>query len=172
MAEAAAVAAPAPKSGKGKLIVFSVLGVLLLAGGGGGAFVFLKKAPAEDEAAPTEQAEAEAPKPAQYFSLAPSFVVNFTTDADGKRTGPRYLKVDVDGVTRDAEMLAAVQTHTPMIRNALIMLFSRQRYEDLIAPEGKEKLRADALLEVQKVMEKETGKPVVEEVFFTNFIMQ
>ena len=38
--------------------------------------------------------------------------------------------------------------------------------------EGKEKLRADALAEIQKVMKAETGKPGVESVFFTSFVMQ
>ena len=75
-------------------------------------------------------------------------------------------------LSRARNLLEAIKTHTPMIRNNLIMLFSRQHYADLIAPEGKEKLRAEALAEVQKVMQKETGEPVVEEVFFTSFVMQ
>ena len=38
--------------------------------------------------------------------------------------------------------------------------------------EGKERLRAEALATVKKVLEGETGTADVEQVFFTSFVMQ
>jgi flagellar FliL protein len=52
------------------------------------------------------------------------------------------------------------------------MLFSGQEPSVLNTREGKEQLRTDALAEIQKVMKAETGKPAVESVFFTSFVMQ
>ena len=60
----------------------------------------------------------------------------------------------------------------PVIRNNLVMLFSSQTYKALMTVQGKEKLREQALREIQKVMEKETGEKVVDNVYFTSFVMQ
>ena len=42
----------------------------------------------------------------------------------------------------------------------------------LSTQEGKAKLRKEVLKEIHKVLEAETGKEGVEEVFFTSFVMQ
>ena len=52
------------------------------------------------------------------------------------------------------------------------MLFSGQEFEALQTPEGKEALRQASLAEVQKVMQEKIGKPGVEQVLFTDFVMQ
>jgi flagellar FliL protein len=52
------------------------------------------------------------------------------------------------------------------------MLFSNQDPYTLNTREGKEKLRSEALGEIQKVMKQETGRAGVESVFFTSFVMQ
>ena len=52
------------------------------------------------------------------------------------------------------------------------MLFSSQKPDDLQTREGKERLREQALKEIQHIVEGYTGKPGVEEVFFTSFLMQ
>jgi flagellar FliL protein len=115
-----------------------------------------------------EDEEEGAHKQAFYSSLAPAFVVNF----QGKDSKSRFLKVELDVVAREEESLEAIKTHMPKLRNNLVLLFSRQIYEDIISHEGKERLRAEALTEIQKVLKKETGKKAVEDVFFTSFVMQ
>jgi flagellar FliL protein len=135
----------------------------------------VKKAEAADEEAEEEEIEEEEEaeeeeehKQAFYSSLAPAFVVNFQS----KDSKTRFLKLELDVVTRQEEQLESIKTHMPKIRNNLVLLFSRQVYEDLISHEGKERLRAEALDEIQKVLKKETGKKAVEDVFFTSFVMQ
>jgi len=123
---------------------------------------------AEEEAEEEEIEEEEEHKQAFYSSLAPAFVVNFQS----KDSKARFLKLELDVVTRQEEQIESIKTHMPKIRNNLVLLFSRQVYEDLISHEGKERLRAEALAEIQNVLKKETGKKAVEEVFFTSFVMQ
>jgi flagellar FliL protein len=94
-------------------------------------------------------------------------VVNFSGDSD-----IRFLQVTVEVGTRDPEAVERVKEQRPAIRNSLVMLFSGQDPYVLNTREGKEKLRTDALSEIQKVMKAETGKPAVESVFFTSFVMQ
>jgi flagellar FliL protein len=109
-------------------------------------------------------------KKAFYFPFAPAFVVNF--QSKDKEARSRFLKVELEGVAADEKVGEEVKTHMPMIRNKLLMLFSKQFYEDLLTAEGKEKLRLEALTEIQSAMKKATGKKKVKDVYFTSFVMQ
>jgi flagellar FliL protein len=103
-----------------------------------------------------------------YIQLDPAFVVNF----QDKNNHTKFLKAELNVVTFDESVGEAITQHMPAIRNNLILLFSRQLYEDLIPHEGKEVLRAQALAQVQTVIEKQLGKGNVDDLFFTSFVMQ
>lgn len=103
----------------------------------------------------------------QFYKLRPVMVVNIPS-ADKTR----YLQVDVELMARNSSALENIETYAPIIRNDLIILFSTQRYEDLLTLEGKEQLRKKALETVQKIMKQNTGDPTVEQVLFTNFVSQ
>ncbi|MCY1309879.1 Flagellar basal body-associated protein FliL [compost metagenome] len=60
----------------------------------------------------------------------------------------------------------------PVLRNRLVMLFSGQDFEALITPVGKEMLRQQATASVQELAQQETGKLTVEQVLFTNLVLQ
>ena len=104
-----------------------------------------------------------------YISLSPPFVGNYALDG-----GPRLrvYKADVAlRVTGDAAA-AAVKNHEPLIRNQLVALFTQQGVDNMSNVEAKEKLRQEALKQVQQVMESEEGKPIVEDLLFNNLIVQ
>jgi flagellar FliL protein len=140
-----------------------IAAVAAAAAGGGVWFYSTKTAPAAPKAA-----VASPPAPAQYFALEPAFVVNLNGAVDG----PRYLQVEVQLMTRDALALQMLQTHAPAIRAKLLMLFAQVEPEQIVDRAGKEKLRADALKEVQAVMKAETGKNSADELLFTSFVTQ
>ncbi|MEH6565835.1 MAG: flagellar basal body-associated FliL family protein [Halopseudomonas sp.] len=113
-------------------------------------------------------AEEEAPAQATaYVEMKPSFVGTIGT-------GPRiqYLKADVALRTEDPAAVAKIEYHDPLIRNALVTLFARQTADDLASLDGKEALRARALEAVQAVLTEEEGAPLVEDLLFTNLIVQ
>ncbi len=145
-----APAAPAA-GGKLKLILIATAALVVLAGGGGAAAYFAGLFGGHEG----EEAAAEAVKPAKreavYVALEPPFTVNLQGTG-----GNRYFQ------TR----------HLPVIRNDLVLLFSSKDAKELASVEGKERLRAEALAAVQKVLEVETGKVEVEQLFFTSFVMQ
>lgn len=105
--------------------------------------------------------------PPLYQTMEPSFVVNLD-EADHAR----FLQVQVEVMARESEALEAVGRYNPRIRNALLMLFSQQHVAELGSREGKEKLQASVLAEIQNVLRDETGHPGVEAVYFTSFVMQ
>lgn len=122
----------------------------------------------EEDGEDGEEADGEAVKQtAIYIPIESTFVVNF--EGKGKI---RFLQVTVELMTRNEKMVDAITTHMPVIRNNLTLLFSGRTYEDVSTVAGKEALRADALKEVQKIMEAETEDPSVDAVYFTSFVTQ
>ncbi|MBC9250435.1 flagellar basal body-associated protein FliL [Pseudomonas alcaligenes] len=163
---------PGGKS-KLKLIILIVLVLLIAIGGSVGATWFLlgKSASKDAEAEKSEEhsGETAAPVklPAIYEVVAPAFIVNF--NYQGRQ---RYMQVSVALMARDQAQLDALKVHMPVLRNRLVMLFSGQDFAALMTPVGKEMLRQQATATVQELAEKETGKTAIEQVLFTNFVLQ
>jgi flagellar protein FliL len=163
---------PAGKS-KLKLIILIVVGLLLVIGlSVGGAMFFLHKADKKDDPQAEEHAAVEGEakvgkQVAIYEVLAPAFVVNF--NYKGRQ---RYMQVTVALMGRDKAELDALHEHMPVLRNNLVMLFSGQDFESLATPVGKEMLRQQTTASVQALAQKETGKLAVEQVLFTNIVLQ
>jgi flagellar protein FliL len=165
----AVVAAPKKKP---FLLIAIILAVALATGGGVYFFIGGKSdtAEANEQGKDGEKKKGkEEPKlPAQYVKLDPPFVVNF--EAKGLM---RFLQVTVEVMTRDPVTAEIITKNDPMIRNDLIMLFGNQQYESISTREGKDKLRAEALATVAKVIDAEGGEgKKVEQLFFTSFVMQ
>ena len=159
-----------PKKSK-KLLIISI--VVLFLGASAGATAYFTGMLGGEETVVAEGEEeveeevSETKQPLNYIPLDPAFVVNFGEDSE-----IRFLQITIELGTRISEMVDQVKEHRPAIRNNLVMLFSNQDPLALNTREGKEKLREETLVEVQKVLEEETGEPGVEKVFFTSFVMQ
>lgn len=181
-AAAAAEAPVAPPRKKGGVLKLLIVLLLTAGAAGGGAFYAARHlmptaAPAgeqgeEGESVPEDGADDQAPadgKPVsggEYFSLDPSFVVNLNDP-----TSSRFLQLQAEVMARKPAALDVVRANLPAIRNRLLLLFSSQKYEDLLPREGKEKLQQQALEEINKVLA-ERGKARVDAVVFTSFVMQ
>jgi flagellar FliL protein len=110
----------------------------------------------------------EAVATSEYVVITPALVANY-----GQTSVIHYLKADIAlRVTGGQPAQAAVLHHMPYVRHVLVMLLSDQTEESLATMEGKEKLRQDALAAVQKVMQEEEGKPLVDDLLFNSFIVQ
>ncbi|SFW37140.1 flagellar basal body-associated FliL family protein [Luteibacter sp. UNCMF366Tsu5.1] len=150
------------KKKKGLLLIIGAL--VVLAAGGAGAWVMLKGGHAKGA---ENAAEAAKSKPALYLQLDPAFVVNFQDE-----NALRFLQIGVNVMSHDPEAIAAAKQADPEIRNALLMLFSAQDVKSLSDVKGKQKLQAAALAEIQRVLKEKIGRPGVDAVYFTSFIMQ
>jgi len=119
-------------------------------------------------AAQAEEAKEGEPK-VSYISLTPPFVGNYALDGGPKL---RVYKADVALRVNSDAAAAAVRHHEPLIRNQLVALFTQQNLESMSNVEAKEKLRQEALKQVQQVLENEEGKPTVDDLLFNNLIVQ
>ncbi len=165
MAEAIDAGAPVAGGSNKKLIIIIAALVVVLIGGGVGGFLMMGKA----DAPPADGAADAAPEITEsiYIDLKPEFVINFRDSHDRAK----FLKAEMSVASKDSDMEEAVTRHMPAIRNALVLLLSRQIYDDLVPHEGKEALRLQALAEVQAVLEAQIGKPGVDDLYFSNFVM-
>ena len=76
-------------------------------------------------------------------------------------------------MSRDPATIEIIKSNDPVIRNDLLLLFGNQQYSTVSTREGKERLRAEALKTVQRVIASGGGKSErVEAVYFTSFVMQ
>lgn len=167
------VASPAAATGgkgKLKLIILIVLGLLLAVGlSVGGTFYFMSRDGSEPKSADAAEAEAMPQRQAAIYEvLAPAFVVNFN-NSGGRQ---RYMQVSVALMSRDQAALDGLKEHMPLLRNQLVMLFSSQEFASLTTPVGQEMLRQQATASVQELAQKELGKLAIEQVLFTNFVLQ
>ncbi|HET7266962.1 MAG TPA: flagellar basal body-associated FliL family protein [Rhodanobacteraceae bacterium] len=148
---------PAPRKSRKLLWLVILVVVVVLTGVGGFLFVGHGKRPAKPELSKT----------AEYYTLDPSIVVNFT---DARAI--RFLQVGVSLMSHDPAAIKAAQAADPAIRNTLLLLFSSQKYDVLATADGKRKLQQEALAKVQDVVQQSLGRPGIEAVYFTSFVMQ
>ena len=163
---------PQSGSGKGMKIVIGAMALLLMVAIGAVSYLLGHRsapaaaATAEESADAEPSAESKGHEPI-YLALDPPFVVNFQSDS-----ATRFLQVGVQLMAHDQKALDAAKASEPAVRNALVMLFSSQDAKTLISREGKEKLRADALAEMQKIVAERVKGTAIDAVYFTSFVMQ
>jgi len=166
-----------------KVIIFTVLGIVLLAGTVVGTLFVAKTyllpqaaahaAPAAagaSSSASTEHGAEPAPAAtidATYKTIDPAFVVNIQ---DGPRF--RFLQVEVDVMTRDSTAFARLDKVMPRVKSELTMLFGSLQRENVQTVEGQKALQAQALEVINTVLKEETGKDGIAAVYFTKFVVQ
>lgn len=177
--------APAAKGGLKKILIL-VGSVFLLVGlSVGGTMFFTGALSAQDEGEEEATAEAKPDKKKKktaksgkkakdeknktvfYLPLDPPFVVNFLDQGN-----LRYLQVSMEVMTHEQPMVEEIKKHMPAIRNNLLLLLSGQTFDSVGNRDGRENVRAGALSEIQKIMQAQTGKPAIEAVYFTSYVMQ
>ena len=166
MAKSEAVVKDPATKGKIKLIIVIVVALLLAIGLSVGATWFFMHGAQSKPAAAAETAVV-GKQPAIFEPMAPAFVANYTQN--GRQ---RYMQVSITMQGRNQADLEALKVHMPVIRNNLVMLFSAQDFATLATPVGQEMLRQKATASVQEVAQKELGKVVIEQLLFTNFVLQ
>jgi flagellar FliL protein len=155
------VADEPPVKKKGKL--FLVLGILLVLGGAGGGAAWYFTQPDTKSAEHKEEKH----QPPVFVTLE-TFTVNLQADGSGEH----YLQVGIDLKVTDPTVVELVKLHMPEVRNGVLLLLSSKSAEQIASLEGKQKLSAEILEQVNKpINAKATGKGVTG-VFFTSLVIQ
>ncbi|KMY85104.1 Flagellar biosynthesis protein FliL [Candidatus Paraburkholderia calva] len=153
--------APAKGGKMKKMIIIAVGAIVLLGVGAGGAYFLLGKNAAHAPAKP-------APEPPPVFFPLDSLTVNLQSD-DGSM---HYLRTGLTLKIKDEKVQALLMEHMPEIRSHILLLLSGKKPDDITYVEGKKKL-AEELRSTVNSAASTTEKPVqVQEVLFTEFVVQ
>ncbi|GHZ60245.1 flagellar protein FliL, putative [Vibrio cholerae] len=158
----------APK-GKKKLLIIIIAAVVLLAGGGGAAF-FMMGSGGDEAAADAEQKTEQVAAhtdPVSYVNIAQPFVFNVTGDAKD-----RLVQIKVQLMVRGSENENLARYHSPLVESSLLATFASATVEQLRTPNGRIELRDKATDDIKAALNQAVGKPVIEKVLFTDFVMQ
>ena len=158
------VEAVAVKPKKSKLIILVVVAVLLLGGGGGAAWYFM--AGTSKKGNDSHQKEDKAALP--IFVTLDRFTVNLQS-ADGT---DHFLMIAVDVKVADIKMTEAVKSHMPEIRNGILLLLTSKTVEGMSTLEGKKKLSAEIVKQVNAPLHLKPGENGATDALFTEFVIQ
>lgn len=122
------------------------------------------ESPAVSELTSTSDRSAEE---ARYVSLPRNLTFNVPgADRD------RVAQIGVQLLVRGSRHETLAQENIPLLESTLLNTFARTSAERLITSEGKREIRLQALDAVREAMYEATGDFIVNEVLFTNFVIQ
>lgn len=103
---------------------------------------------------------------ATYYQIPSPFTSNMS-DSDA------FAQISVAVSTYyDQRVITALQTHELAIRSAILLMLAQEQEIDLATPQGKEKLQVKLVKIINGVLKDKTGYSGVDNVYFTNFVIQ
>ncbi len=117
----------------------------------------------------TSAEEASGDESPRYVDLTPTFVANYGISETGRLS---YVRTDVTVQVSSQVAENAAIYHAPALRNVLVLALSRQDESGVATTEGRDAIRDDALEEIRTYLQAEEGEPLVDDLLFTNFVVQ
>lgn len=103
---------------------------------------------------------------ATYFQLQTPFTSNMS-DSDA------FAQISVAVSTYyDMRVIEAIKTHEMAIRSQVLMMLAQQPQEMLDTPKGKQMLQGKIKAIINDILKSKTGYGGVDNVYFTNFVIQ
>ncbi|GHE21067.1 flagellar basal body-associated protein FliL [Halomonas urumqiensis] len=114
------------------------------------------------------QEEVVAERVAPIFVTIEPFTVNLADD----QYGTRLLYAGMTLKVADQHTREVLTEHMPQVRSRLLMLFSGQQARELTGPEGKRTLAEEVLATLDAPMTENQPELAIDDVLFTEFIVQ
>ncbi|MDN3614416.1 flagellar basal body-associated protein FliL [Vibrio gallaecicus] len=158
--------ADAPK-GKSKLLIIIIAVVVLLVGGGGAAFFLMGSDDSSSEESATEEVVVAATEPVAYVNIPQPFLFNVSGDSKD-----RLVQIKAQLMVRGSENEEMAKYHSPLVESTLLATFASATVDQLRSPTGRIELRDKATEDIKASLTQAVGKPVIEKVLFTDFVIQ
>ncbi|UOD30881.1 flagellar basal body-associated protein FliL [Massilia violaceinigra] len=171
MKAAAPPDAAAKPPSKKMAMIGAIVAVLVLGGGGAGWYFTQSKGgeEAEESAKPAKKkkkaAKAHAPP---VFAPLEVFTVNLQPDAEEEH----MLQVSITLEMAGQEQADLVKNNMPKVRSRVLLLLSAKKASELTTVEGKTKLAEEVMEAIKKPFAEHEESQEVNEVMFTQFIIQ
>jgi flagellar FliL protein len=103
---------------------------------------------------------------ATYYQIPAPFTSNMS-DSDA------FAQISIAVSTYyDQRVITALQTHELAVRSAILLMLAQEQEINLSTPRGKEQLQARLVKIINGVLKEKTGYSGVDNVYFTNFVIQ
>lgn len=101
-----------------------------------------------------------------YFGFEPDIITNYV--AVKKKLG--YVRLTVELMIDGSSNLEAVEHHSPLLRDAIINIIGQQSEEKIKSINGRHEIQKMCEDEIKALLTKETGKPLVKSLLFTQWL--
>lgn len=102
-----------------------------------------------------------------YFGFEPDIITNYIGQSN-KKLG--YVRITVDLMLSDLSNIAIVEHHTPLLRDALVEILSKEPEEKIKSLTGREEIRKRCAEKLKTLLKQETGQEIIREVLFTKYL--
>lgn len=165
------------KSRKKLIMLISVVLLFILGTGGYGTYAYLhhlwpfsefEQENATDIAGKMAGQSAQVDLSDQYIR----FDVAFTFNLPGKTKRGHMVQVEPVLVVHGVANADLARQHLPLISSTISEICSQQDYESLASPSGRQRFKRLLLDGIRTKLTGVVNQPLVEQVLFTNFVMQ
>ena len=151
--------------GTPKLLWLMILLVVVSMAAAGAAIYMVMS---EDDAGGGQLQSQQVERQSPIFLKIDPFTVNLADDDFGSRLLYAGLSLKVGNEeTRDI-----LKEHMPQVRSRLLMLFSGKQAQELVSPEGKQRLGDEVVATLSEPMTQPQPPLDIRDVLFTEFIVQ
>ncbi|MBE0384996.1 flagellar FliL protein [Pseudoalteromonas luteoviolacea DSM 6061] len=70
----------------------------------------------------------------------------------------------------DISNIAVVEHHTPLLRDAIVQILSKEPEETIKSLTGREEIRQRCAAKLKTLLKEETGQEIIREVLFTKYL--
>ncbi|MBQ4839138.1 MULTISPECIES: flagellar basal body-associated protein FliL [Pseudoalteromonas] len=102
-----------------------------------------------------------------YYGFEPDIITNYIGQSN-KKLG--YVRVTIDLMLDDIANIAVVEHHTPLLRDAIVQILSKEPEETIKSLTGREEIRQRCAAKLKSLLKDETGQEIVREVLFTKYL--
>lgn len=101
-----------------------------------------------------------------YYGFEPDIITNYINNK--KKFG--YIRVTVELMLSDVDNLEVVEHHSPLLRDAIVEILTKESEEKIKSLTGREEIRRKCLDKLKELLKQETGQEVIKDIFFTKYL--
>ncbi len=102
-----------------------------------------------------------------YFGFEPDITTNYISTSK-KKLG--FVRITVELMLLDMSNIEVVEHHAPLLRDAIVEIFSKEPEEKVKSLVGREEIRKKCIEAVKSLLKAETGQEIVRDVLFTKYL--
>ena len=102
-----------------------------------------------------------------YFGFEPDIITNYIGPSS-KKMG--YVRVTVDLMLNKTSDIAIVEHHTPLLRDALVEILSKEPENKIKSLTGREQIRLKSAEKLKSLLKEETGHEIIRDRLFSKYL--